>query len=57
MKARKLIAAKEAGEILGISAKMVYHWAEEGRIPREAVIILPGGQRRYIEEEIRRMAK
>jgi excisionase family DNA binding protein len=50
--APRLLTPGEVAELLRVEPKTVNRWAIEGRIP---AVILPGGHRRFREDQVRQL--
>ena len=51
---RTLITPDEAADLLGVAAKTVARWSDEGRLWRT---FTAGGQRRYDQAEVKNLAR
>jgi excisionase family DNA binding protein len=51
---REYLTPREAGQMLGVTAKTVVRWAAEGRIPSMVTL---GGHRRFKRQEIEDLVK
>lgn len=49
---RKVLTTSEAAKLFGVDPRTVWGWTDSGEIPKDAYTSTPGGQKRYIEEEI-----
>lgn len=48
-----LLAPAEVAALFHVAPKTVYRWAQDGRLPEDAIVRTLGGHRRYRERVIR----
>jgi predicted site-specific integrase-resolvase len=53
LKPEPLLTSGEVADLFRVDPRTVVRWGREGKIPTGAVVMTPGGQRRYREAWVR----